>query len=484
MIKSAGIYFAARGAAAVCGLLAVAVYTRLATPEIYGVFTLAMTGAITLFAVCFHWIQSAVLRFLPAEDDERPAALAAAIAGFAYVLVVVALLAIVVISFGLAPVSSNVLLLAVLIAVAYAALEISLAIVHARQKPTVYALLLAARAVGSLAFGSLALGLGFGTGGLLFGVLLAHGLPVLYLAVRWRRRLIGQRFDPRGVRRMASFGLPLAVVGIAASVIGISDRYLLAWLVGLDAAGTYGAPYDLAMRSLQIVMVSAFLAVSPAVFRSFELGDQTRLQACFLQQARLLLVTALPLATVMAAAAPLVARLLFGAEFREAAAALIPWVIAATLVQGITSYYYSYCFTLAKRTLANAVIVGAAAGLNIVLNLLLIPPLGALGAASATLASFLMVLIVTLIATRHWLRLPWPTVDMLKIVAACCIAAPLIGVGARTSDLAAAILATGLASMVLVALLLVSNAAGSRSIVTDLLVALKRRARTRLVAQS
>jgi O-antigen/teichoic acid export membrane protein len=44
MMRSAGIYFATRVLAAVCGLLAVAIYTRLATPDVYGVFTLVMTG--------------------------------------------------------------------------------------------------------------------------------------------------------------------------------------------------------------------------------------------------------------------------------------------------------------------------------------------------------------------------------------------------------------------------------------------------------
>ncbi len=484
MLKSAGIYFVARILAALCGLLAVAVYTRLTTPEVYGVFTLVMTGAMTLFAACFHWIQSALLRYLPAEDGLRPPSLGAALAGFGLVATGLTAAAVAVITLDLAPVSSELLLLAVLIAIAYAALEISQSVVHARQYPTTYALLLAARAVGSLVLGALALLLGYGVPGLLLGVLVAHALPVLCLATRWRGRLLVQRFDLPGVKRMAVFGLPLAVVGIAASVIGISDRYLLALLIGTDAAGMYAAPYDLALRSLQIVMVSAFLALSPAVFRSFELGDHDRLQTCLLQQARLLLVTALPIATIMAAAAPLVARVLFGAEFRDAAAALIPWIIAATIVQGIQSYYFSYCFTLAKRTLVNAGIVSAGAVLNVGLNLVLIPAFGPLGAAGATLASLTVVLVVTLHLTRRWLPLPWPTVDMLKIGGVCLAVAPFIGMAARLDDLLSAILFTSLAGVTLGGLLLATDAAASRAVAVDLLAALKRRGSAGMVPQS
>jgi O-antigen/teichoic acid export membrane protein len=484
MIKSAGIYFASRVSAALCGLLAVAIYTRLMTPESYGVFSLVMTGAMTLFAVCFHWIQSAVLRFLPAEDGVRPPSLGAALAGFVVVAAVVGLLAGVVVLHELVPVSADLVLLGVLVATAYAGFEISLAVVHARQRPAAYALVLAARAVGSLLLGSLALIAGYGVAGLLVGVLLAHCLPAIAVAIHWWHRLVVQRFDWPGVKRMATFGLPLAIVGIAASVIGISDRYLLALLVGVDAAGTYAAPYDLAQRSLQIVMLSAFLALSPAVFRSFELDDGTGLQRQLLQQARLLLVSALPVATIMAAAAPLIARLLFGAEFRDAAAVLIPWIVVATLVQGIQSYYYSYCFTLAKRTLANAGIVIAGALLNIVLNLLLIPMFGPLGAAAATLASLVVVLAATLILTRHWLPLPWPTADMLKIVGACLAAAPFIGMAARAPDLLSAVGLTGLAAVILVALLVAIDAAATRTAALDFLAARKRRLSQTMVTQS
>lgn len=483
MIKTAGIYFAARVLAAVCGLLAVAVYTRLATPEVYGVFTLVMGAGFTIFAVFFHWIQSALLRFLPAEDGDRPVALGASLAGFAIVTLLLAVAAAIAMVFDLLPVSTELMLFAVAMAITYAALEISLAVVHARQRPTTYALMLAARAAGSVVLGSLFLLAGYGAPGLLFGVLIAHALPALYMAWQWRHRLVVQRFELDAVKRMAAFGLPLGVVGMAAAVIGISDRYLLALLIGVEAAGTYAAPYDLAQRSLQIVMLSAFLAISPTIFRSFELNDHSQFRANLLQQARLILVTALPIATIMAATAPLIGRLLFGAEFRDAAAVLIPWIIAATLVQGITSYYYSYCFTLAKRTVANALIVSAAAGLNIVLNLLLIPLYGALGAAFATLASFAFVLAVTLVATRYWLALPWPTVDMFKIAGVCLVSAPLLGIAARTEDLLLAIVLTGAATCLLGALLLAIDAAGSRTLAGGLVADIRRRMNGRLVPQ-
>jgi len=484
MMRSTAIYFSARIVAALCGLLAVAIYTRLATPEVYGVFTLVMGAAFTLYAALFFWIQGAILRFLPSEDGERPSSIGAALAGFALVVCLLLLAVALLVGFELLPIATEVVLFGTSIALAYAALEISLAVVQSRQRPSLYAGMLAARAAASLALGTLLLAAGFGTFGLLTGVLVGHLLPVLYLVWRLRRRLVLQRFDLPGVARMASFGLPLALVGLASAVIGITDRYLLAALVGVDAAGAYAAPYEFAQRSLQMLMLSAFLAVSPAVFRCFELGDKAELDQHCRQQIRLLLITSLPVATIMATAAPLVSRLIFGEAFRDTATLLIPWIIAATWIQGIGSYYFSYGFTLTQRTGTNALIVCGGVVVNVALNLLLIPPYGALGAAIATLASVSVIVGTAVIVTRRWLPLPWPTGDSLKVFGVCAVTAPLVGWAARLDELLWAVIACGAASSLLVALLLVVDAAGSRAALMDVIGNARRRSTTHLVTQS
>jgi len=490
MMRSAGLYFLARALTAAFGLLAVAVFTRLGTPEIYGAYTLVLTAAVTTFAVCFHWIQSAVLRFLPGEGrpagepGRRSPVLGAALAGYALAAaLVVAALALVAIA---APrsIDRELWLLAGGLTLAYAAMEITLAILHARQRPGSYALLLLGRAAASLAVGSLLLLLGHGAEGLLLGVLVAHAAPVLAVAWRWRRHLALPSIDRGALHRMAAFGLPLGVVGIAGSVIGISDRYMLGWLVGLDAAGSYAAPYDLAQRSLQILMLSAFLATSPTIFRRFEEGGRRALDQSLLGQARLMLATALPAATLLAAGAPLVARLLFGEAFRDAAVGLIPIIVAATLAQGLQSYYFSYCFTLAERTLANAAVVGVGALVNILLNLLLIPAMGANGAAIATLASFLVVLGVSIAVTRRWMTLPWPGGDTARTALVCLAAAPLIAAAARLDDLGPALLGTALAALLLPLLLVATDVAGCRAMLGRRLAVLLARRRASRAARA
>lgn len=483
-MRSAAIYFGARILAALCGLLAVAIYTRLATPEVYGVFTLVMGAAFTLYAAFFFWIQGAILRFLPSEDGDRPPSIGAAFAGFALVVCILLLAVAVLVGFEFLPVATEIVLFGTGIALAYAALEISLAVLQSRQCPTLYASMLAARAVASLALGTLLLCAGFGTLGLLTGVLVGHLLPVLYLAWRSRKRLVQQRFDLRGVSRMANFGLPLAVVGLASAVIGITDRYLLAALVGVDAAGAYAAPYEFAQRSLQMLMLSAFLAVSPAIFRCFERGEMTELNEHCRQQIRLLLITSLPVATIIAAAAPLVSRLIFGEAFRDTATMLIPWIIAATWIQGIGSYYFSYGFTLTERTVANALIVCGGTALNVVLNLLLIPTYAAFGAAVATLVSVSVIVGAAIVVSRRWLPLPWPIGDSFKVLAACVLTVPIVGWAARLDDLLWAIVACGAASSVLFALVLLLDAAGSRAALLEAIGKMRRRSNSGLVTQS
>jgi O-antigen/teichoic acid export membrane protein len=110
-----------------------------------------------------------------------------------------------------------------------------------------------------------------------------------------------------------------------------------------------------------------------------------------------------------------------------------------------------------------------------VLNLLLIPAYGALGAAIATLASLVLVLAVALVVTRRWMVLPWPLLDTLKVAGVCAVSAPFIAVAARATELLEALALCAAAGGLLLALLLATNAASSRTMAMEMLGGLRRR---------
>lgn len=463
MLRSAGIYFATRVLAAMFALLAVAVFTRLVPPETYGVYTLVMSTAIGIFAVAYQWLRASVLRFVPGKNGMPRATLEAALAGYLVVSIALTLIVAIAVAIGLVSIDGAILALAVAITLLYAAMEIVLACWQAKKKPVIYAVLTLGRAGGVLVISAgLALA-GFGAVGLLAGALLANALPLLVARLFFAARLPELHFDRTHLRTIASFGLPLGLVGIGGTIIGLSDRYLIAWLIGVDAAGAYAAPYDLAQRSLSVLMLSAFLAYSPHVFGSWADDEHDKCHEAIRAQLSLSLAFSLPVAIVMAAASPLVSSILFGEAFHESAASVLPWIVLASLLQGIQSYYISYGFTLPKRAGTNAAIVIGGALLNLPLNLLLIPPFGIVGAAIATIASYATVLAVSIMVTRRWIHLPWPAGDTVRVILSCLAALPFVLIAGRSTSILHGLLWLVPAGAVILALYAASDTFGLRT---------------------
>ena len=100
--------------------------------------------------------------------------------------------------------------------------------------------------------------------------------------------------------------------------------------------------------------------------------------------------------------------LVIGEALRDQAAAITPLIAVSALLAGLTTYYFHQAFTLGRRTLLLLAAMAVPAGANVVLNLLLIPPLGVMGAALATALSFGVGLVASVWLGRRAIALPMP----------------------------------------------------------------------------
>jgi O-antigen/teichoic acid export membrane protein len=97
-----------------------------------------------------------------------------------------------------------------------------------------------------------------------------------------------------------------------------------------------------------------------------------------------------------------------GEALRDQAARVTPWIAFAGFFAGLTTHYLHEAFTLGRRTglLFGAMAVPAVA--NLLLNLLLIPRFGLMGAAWATTASFALGAVTSVLLGRKALAMPVP----------------------------------------------------------------------------
>ena len=197
-------------------------------------------------------------------------------------------------------------------------------------------------------------------------------------------------------------------------------------MLGTEAAGFYAAPYDLASRSLQVLMLAVNLAGTPIIFKAYERGGLPEADLALRRQFVLLLGASLPVATGLAVMSTFATGVLLGPKFQAWGAILMPYIAAATVLQGLETFFFSFAFSLTRKPMGQTLVLAAVAVLNIGLNVLLIPRFGLLGAAAATVLTYVFGIAGSWIAGRRILRMPVPALDAGKIVLAALAMAAVL----------------------------------------------------------
>ena len=218
--------------------------------------------------------------------------------------------------------------------------------------------------------------------------IVAETLCLVVLA-RWffRREPWSVRdFSAPFLKTLLRFSLPLVAMELSSVMLSLGDRVLIQRMLGSAWLGVYSAPYNLC-DYIGAVLVTAFTgAVTPMVLRLWADEGEAVTQHFLQRVFHLYLLFAIPMvAGVSAVAEPLL--LLVASEKYRAGAAIIPWVIGGVALQGLFPVA-SAGLQIQKRSGRILLAILSAAGLNVLLNLLLIPSLGIEGAAIATLLAY------------------------------------------------------------------------------------------------
>lgn len=435
MLKHGFIYFVGRFGASAISLLSVAIYTRLLAPGEYGVYALVLSAALTAYAVLAQWLTFALARFLPAYQG-REAVVTIHIAAAYAVMAILVLLGAAVALPWLAPGETRtVLVMGAAIFLAMSPAEMVLASLQMQSLAMRYVRLALLRAVATTLIGLVLVFLGWGSLGLLVGVVAGHLCILAACAPAIRRSLHGAGLQRPLLRELAIYGLPAALTSGLGAVIHASDRYIIGLLLGVEAAGLYAAPYDLTMRSLYVLMTVVAMAGNPIVMRTFEARGEAEARPLMRRQAELMLSVAMPATIACALLAPAIANLLLGAAFRASAEQLMPWIALGTLLTGFQTLYLALSFSLPKKPLQETCIVGLGALLNVVLTFALIPRLGLVGAAVATVAAYAFILLASLHFGRRLLPLPIPGAGIAKTLLACAVWTAVLWPVRDTTDL-------------------------------------------------
>ena len=375
----------------VVGLLTIVVFTRLLTPEQFGLYALGWSVMTLVHTLGFTWLEASMARFFAAEQTSGRLADHFKTLYRAYVVMALVFTPVCAVGLWLWPANAA---LKMAIGAGLGAIlgRCLMKLVQERRRAAGEAVsasaLDMAQTAGGFALGALFAVLGLGGAAPLIGAGLAAVMCLPFSLPKELTFLKGGHFEADRARRYAAYGLPISASLILALALATTDRFLIAAYLNAGSVGAYHAAYSLANRTLDVIFLWLGAAGGPALVMALERGGRPSLEEAAREQASTLLLIALPAAAGLALVARPLSQVLVGEGLREAAAQVTPWIAVGGFFAGITTYYFHQAFTLARQTKLLLLAMAVPAIVNLALNLILVPNYGVIGAAWATALSY------------------------------------------------------------------------------------------------
>jgi len=402
---------------AITSLLAITVFTHLLTTSEYGQYTLVISGMMFLNTVCFYWLQAALPRLIPTairagNADALRATTYAIFAAISATIVLLTLIANAVME------HRWLLWFAVGLGIARSLLNVNLAWHRNAFDFKRYNIVECGQAILGLGSGIAIVWL-FHAGalGALVGVLLGMGSMVLIDRSQITQASLAA-YSPSMVREMLHFSIPLMFSYGLAFLMTNADRFMINYFNGMEAVGIYVAGYAIIDRIGQMLFMAIAL---PSFSLTIQKLEQEGFAAARQQTYHVgvaVLALAMPACMGLMLTAPQIAAVFIGPEFRDGAITVMPWIALSTFFNGLATHYFDHAFHFAKKTHMLLWTQGSGATLNLLLNVLLIPDYGSIGAAIATLASYSLLLLLSIILGRRAFPMHFPVVPALQIAMA------------------------------------------------------------------
>ena len=241
----------------------------------------------------------------------------------------------------------------------------------------------------------------------------AYTLRNASLNVRWR-------YLPPSL----AYGLPVLVLQAGWWVLDASDRFILRYFTSLDVVAVYSIGYAIG-RILIMFSQAINQAWTPFFYTTVKEGRPDAKE--------IFSYTATYFTLVISAVGLLVivftreAVLFFGGRAYLEAATVTPLVVLGTVAQSMF-YVPSRGLFLQKQTRWFPAILAVGVVVNLGLNFVLIPLIGMMGAATATLAGYSATVAMTFVVAQRYYRVDYQVGRMARIIVILCVVAAAVTV--------------------------------------------------------
>ena len=407
-IKSLGqqslIYGAGHVAARGVTFLLLPLYTNVFSLEEYGIISLIFTFLGFMNVILHYGLDASLLKhYVPANNEERKLILSNAYVSFVITNTAIVTLLVLFrhqvadLLFGsdlsqMSLVVAGILFFDVL-------WTIHTLLLRAEGKPFFFTLVNFFNVLSSLGL-NLLLVLYFQMG--IFGVLLSNlitsGLIFIATLPIIINRISFSNLSLKCWKKLMNFGLPFLPAGIFSMTLELSDRYILRYLTDLETVGLYNAGYKIGML-LMLVVMGFNMAWQPFFLKKEKSEKDYIAQITTLITATLGLLWILLIIWVEDIVRFQIAGFSFFGSQYWSSTQIVPIIALAYIFHAAYLLQIPGVYLMEKSSWI-ASIRGLGAITNIVLNFLLIPSLGIIGAAMATCISFILMAVFIFMVNR------------------------------------------------------------------------------------
>ncbi len=224
----------------------------------------------------------------------------------------------------------------------------------------------------------------------LYWLILAYTIPSL-ISCAYAAYFLQKRYsvhytfgwDAAVFKQFAWVALPFAVSAGLGRLYAYSDSFIMSKMLTSGELGLWSVPFKI-VAAFQFIPTALSASVYP-VMSSLYLTDKPKVGELFEKSYRYLLLISLPMVAGIFALAPSLITTFFGVKYVSSIPLL--HIIIFTLPLGFLGLINGAVLNATNHQKQQMYILGASLGINIALNLLLIPRYGTVGAAISSLIS-------------------------------------------------------------------------------------------------
>lgn len=373
-------------------------YTAILSSEQYGTADLITNAANLLIPFCCIGITHGVFRFAADEDENNKVVFSS---GVSVLLLSSAIFLLLSPFISFIPSFSNYAWLIAFYVVSSNFHTLAKEYIRAKGYMKLYAVQSILGTALTIAFNLLFLiPMKLGVTGYVLSVAVADAVGTLFLIIyaKLYKDFSFKLFSKSKAKEMLKYSLPMMPTTVIWWITNVSDRFMVSYICGLSANGLYSAAYKIPTIIALVAGVFNEAWQLSAISESKDREEVSNFFSAVFERYQAILFLG---CSVLIPFTPLATRILLNESYFTAWT-FMPVLLLATVFSSLVTFIGSI-YTVKKKTTMSLITAAVGAGLNIILNFLLIPKMGAQGAGIATALSYFAVFVFRAIHSKSFM---------------------------------------------------------------------------------